>query len=400
MSDYEKPVGFQDCWIPKTSRSVRSKAAGYYSVGRAKPHGNADEGKPPVVTETNTASGAISVSDKATLARVVRGTPEVMVKVTKPAKTDKSGEPIAVNQRTESVRVAAHIEYISRNGKIELETSDGLVLGGKSATGQFTAEWLQKHDEARQNGDATDRTRITTSMVFSMPAKVNAEGVKDAVRSLAEDEFGGRHDYVMSLHTDTKHPHVHLTVRTVGFDGIKLNLRKADLQHLRDQFAQKLRQRGIEAEATPRHARGVTRKADKMPVYKVRQKGKPVRTDEAKQAEVKRDMQAHGGRLPDYPWDNALMNRRNRVIGTYMKAAAALALSDDPDDRALAQDTERFAASLTELRTERVQIASSVSQRRSEGLTAGKGPTRGRDGKGLSREPLKGPDKGDSDRER
>ena len=137
-----------------------------------------------------------------------------------------------------------------------------------------------------------------------MPAEFNAEGVKDAVRSVAEDEFGGRHDYVMALHTDTKHPHVHLTVRTVGHDGIKLNLRKADLQHLRDQFAQRLRQRGIEAEATPRHARGVTRKAAKMPVYKVRQKGKPVRTDEAKKTEVQRDIQAHGGRLPDYPWDS------------------------------------------------------------------------------------------------
>lgn len=400
MSDFETSIGFQDCWTPKKPRAVRSKASGYFSVSRSggvrdrAKNTQAGGGAPRATT------GAVSASDKATLARVVRGAPEVIVKVTKPAKVGRDGKQIAVNQRTESVRVAAHIDYISRNGKIELETSDGDRVRGKAAASEFAAEWLLMHDETRANGFATDRTRITTSMVMSMPAKVNAEAVKDAVRSLAEDEFGGRHDYVMALHTDTKHPHVHLTVRTVGHDGIKLNLRKADLQHLRDQFAQRLRQRGIEAEATPRHARGVTRKSDKMPVYKARQKGKPVRVGEAKQAEVIRDMQAHGGRLPDYPWDNALLNRRNRVIGTYRKAATALALSDDPDDQALARDTERYAAQLTELRTERAQIASDVSQGRSEGLTARNGPVRGRDGKDLNREPPKGPDKGRGDRGR
>lgn len=147
------------------------------------------------------------------------------MEVTKPAKTDKDGKVIVVNLRSESIRVVSHIDYISRNGKIELETNEGQVLGGKSAAVQLAAEWLVKHDEDCQNDDATDRTRVTSSMVFSMPDQVNAERVKDAVRSLTEDEFGGRHDYVMAMHTDTKHPDVHLTVRTVGHDGIKLNLR-------------------------------------------------------------------------------------------------------------------------------------------------------------------------------
>ena len=94
------------------------------------------------------------------------------------------------------------------------------------------------------------------------------------------------------------------------------------------------------------------------------------------------------------------MNRRNRVIGTYMRASTALALSDDPDDRTLARDTERYAARLTELMTERAQIASNVSQDRSEGLTRGKGPALDRHGKDLGQEPPKGPDKGRGDRER
>lgn len=403
MADYERPHGFENCWTVKTPRSVRSKAAGYYSVGNNSPKESAEKGQKETAGKgaaRAAGSGAMSASDKATLGRVVRNTPEVMVKVTRPSKTDKSGNEIKVNRSSEGTRVSGHMDYISRNGKIELEASDGQILTGKEATGGLVAEWLKNHDEDRENGFATDRTRITTSMVLSMPAQVNAEGVRDAVRSLAEDEFGGRHDFVMALHTDTKHPHVHLTVRTVGHDGIKLNLRKADLQHLRDQFAQRLRKRGIEAEATPRHARGIARKSSKMAVYKVRQKGQLPNTEQAKREEVQRDMNAHGGRLPDYPWDRSMMTRRNNVIGTYMRAATALAQSNNPEDQALARDTERFAASLTGMQTERSRMATEVSKSRIESRPVSKGFVRSRGDKDVNEKSKRGPEKGDADRER
>ena len=225
---------------------------------------------------------------------------------------------------------------------------------------------MQNHDEDRANGLASDRTRITTSIVFSMPGNTNASAVKDAVRALAQQEFGGRHDYVMALHTDTKHPHVHLTLRTVGHDGIKLNLRKADLQHLRDTFAAKLRQRGIEAESTPRSARGVTRRGERTPVYKIRQRGEVVAVDRAKRREIERDVADHGDQLPDRPWDGAIVTRRNRVMNTYSAAAALLAASPDPDDRELARATERFAAGLTDITTERAVLARTVTVEQAE----------------------------------
>ena len=156
----------------KSPRSVRSKAAGYYSVGGGK-SGRSDggtKGTDGSGAKSAAGTGSITASDKGTLMRVVRQTPEVVVKVTKPAKTDKSGNSIVVNRQSEGVRVSGHIDYISRNGKLEVETSDGQVLTGKSATGQLTAEWLIRHDEDRLNGFATDRTRITTNMVFSMPS--------------------------------------------------------------------------------------------------------------------------------------------------------------------------------------------------------------------------------------
>ena len=358
MSDYKTDLSFEDCWSNLSlGRSVRSPAAGYFSTGKKDRDGagNADAaGNTSASTSMSDRAGGknasartISASDKARLARVVRGAPEVMVKVSKPAKMDKQGNPIHVNRQTEGVRVSAHLEYISRNGKIELENSQGDILTGKPAIAGLYADWMQNHDEDRANGLATDSTRITTSIVFSMPGNTNAGAVKDAVRALAAQEFGGRHEYVMAQHTDTKHPHVHLTVRTVGQDGVKLNLRKADLQHLRDTFAEKLRVRGIEAESTRRSARGVTRRGERTPVYKIRQRGEVVTVEAAKQREVRRDVADHGGRLPDRPWDSAIIARRNRVMNTYSAAAAVLARSDDPEDRALTQATERFAAGLT-----------------------------------------------------
>ncbi len=405
MSDFKSELGFEDCWSnPKGGRSVRSPASGNFSTGKTGRDGQRGDEFGEKTAGSSSSNGAgrsdtqaasISAADKARLARVVRGAPEVMVKVSKPAKMDKHGNPIQVNRQTEGARVAAHFDYISRNGKLELENSLGDTLTGKAETAALCADWMQSHDEDRANGLASDRTRITTSIVFSMPGNTNASAVKDAVRALAQQEFGGRHDYVMALHTDTKHPHVHLTVRTVGNDGVKLNLRKADLQHLRDTFAAKLRHRGIEAESTPRSARGVTRRGERTPVYKIRQRGEAVAVDKAKRREVQRDVADHGGQLPDRPWDTAIVARRNRVMTTYSAAAAILAQSPDPEDRALARATERFAAGLTDVTTERAAMARGVASEQS--VTRGKSDPARSDERASARE--QGADKGTPDRD-
>jgi hypothetical protein len=356
MSDFKSELGFQDCWDSEANRKLNKPAAGSVdSGGRKRKAGAQDADRSTAQAQT------ISAADKARLARIVKGAPEVMVKVSKPAKNDKSGNPIKVSRASEAVRASEHLAYISRNGKIEVENDRGEAFNGRTQVGAIYREWIEKHDEDRREGSATDRTRITTSIVFSMPGTANAEAVKDAVRALARQEFQGRHDYAMALHTDTHHPHVHLTLRTVGEDGEKLNLRKADLQRLRDTFAEKLRTRGIEAESTPRHARGVTRRGEVTPVYKIRQRGGKPLADARKMRQVRRDLEDNGGRLPQKAWDDALIARRNRVMATYDQAATILAGSADPNDRDLARETKRFAARLTETTTQRAEMARSLA---------------------------------------
>ncbi|MCA1288579.1 relaxase/mobilization nuclease domain-containing protein [Salipiger bermudensis] len=356
MSDFKSELGFQDCWDSEANRKLNKPAAGSVDSGGRKRKAGAQD------ADRSTAQAqAISAADKARLARIVKGAPEVMVKVSKPAKNDKSGNPIKVSRASEAVRASEHLAYISRNGKIEVENDRGEAFNGRTQVGAIYREWIEKHDEDRREGSATDRTRITTSIVFSMPGTANAEAVKDAVRALARQEFQGRHDYAMALHTDTHHPHVHLTLRTVGEDGEKLNLRKADLQRLRDTFAEKLRTRGIEAESTPRHARGVTRRGEVTPVYKIRQRGGKPLADARKMRQVRRDLEDNGGGLPQKAWDDALIARRNRVMATYDQAATILAGSADPKDRDLARETKRFAARLTETTTQRAEMARSLA---------------------------------------
>ena len=355
MSDFKSELGFQDCWSSSANKELNKPAGGSVGGGTRKAKAGAS---PP--DRSAAQAQTISAADKARLARVVKGMPEVMVKVSKPAKNDKSGNPIKVSRASEAVRASEHLAYISRNGKIEVENDRGEIFNGRMQVGAIYREWMEKHDEDRREGSASDRTRITTSIVFSMPGTVNAEAVKDAVRALAKQEFQGRHDYAMALHTDTHHPHVHLTLRTVGEDGQKLNLRKADLQRLRDTFAEKLRTRGIEAESTPRHARGVARRGEVTPVYKIRQRGGKPLADARKMRQVRRDLEDNGGRLPQKAWDDALIERRNRVMATYDQAATILAGSADPKDHDLALETKRFAARLTETTTQRAEIARSL----------------------------------------
>ena len=77
----------------------------------------------------------------------------------------------------------------------------------------------------------------------------------------------------MARHEDTDHPHVHVAVRAVGHDGLRLAPGPADLQQWRERFARELRRLGVEAEATPRQARGHVSKAERLPVNKIKQRG-------------------------------------------------------------------------------------------------------------------------------
>lgn len=252
---------------------------------------------------------------RATAKRVVSNSSEVMVKVTGFGKG--------------AGHVKAHLDYITRNGKLEMENDRGEIFTDKSEVNDFFKDWKQDFADSKRHKNQRD----TMHMVLSMPDTVDSESVKNAVRDFAKTTFGKNHEYVFVLHTDQPHPHCHLTVKCLGHDGTRLNPRKADLQQWREEFADKLRDQGVDAEATPRFSRGVVQKATKQAVRHIDKDGgdksHPPRVSKVKAAKVKEVAQelvaeAKGLPVKEKPWEAKIRARRESVKRAWLASADAL----------------------------------------------------------------------------
>lgn len=168
---------------------------------------------------------------------VIRRAPEVMVKIT--------GSSCGL------ASAKSHIDYISRNGSVELTDEQGTTL-----TGRDDLKALQKHLKAAQIPKESNR-REFLHVLFSMPPGTPAEAVREAVLNFCQEEFANR-QYVAALHDDTDHTHVHVCVCTRDIDRAnapRLSPRKADLFRWRQGFADKLRALGVDAAASERRHR-------------------------------------------------------------------------------------------------------------------------------------------------
>lgn len=151
--------------------------------------------------------------------------------------------------------IRAHLTYIAKHGKLEMETERGELVQGKEALRDVMNEWrIGGHSPVPE----TSTRREAFHIIFSMPDGTSPVAIKEAAAAVAKSEFAG-HVYAMVLHEHQANPHVHLAVRAQGFSGKRLNPRKADLARWREVFAQELRDRGIEAVATRQPVHGASR---------------------------------------------------------------------------------------------------------------------------------------------
>jgi len=183
------------------------------------------------------------------IARTTRRSPEVMVKITNRLGAGKG-----------MAAIRNHLTYISRNGKLELETDTGERLTDKEGLTSFATE-LKTHVRGQPIPEVSKR-REAFNIILSMPSGTPANQVREAAKIFLDEEFGNKHRYCFALHTDTDKPHVHACVLAAPVSKRKrLNPRKADLQRWREGFAEQLRELGIDANATPRWARGSTQRS-------------------------------------------------------------------------------------------------------------------------------------------
>lgn len=198
---------------------------------------------------------------------IVRKVPEVLVKI--------SGASKDFN------RLCKHVEYISRNGEVELQDEHGYILSGKKVAIDKIENWKNDQDIPYEHGTKREAFHV----VLSMPAGTSRDKVRQAANEFARDVFRG-HEYLMAEHRDEAHSHVHILVKAVGEDDKRLNPRKKDLQAWRETFAVKLHDQGIEANATKRVVRGRTRRAIKQPVLHAAKEKRPLNVDRMRRQEI------------------------------------------------------------------------------------------------------------------
>ena len=281
----------------------------------------------------------LSGTAKARLHRIARDAPEVMVKITG-------------RTRGTAGHLKAHLDYITRHGRLDALTQDGQWITDRPTLGALHDNWLLANTVYARGRDCPNATQ-SVSIILSMRPGTPPDQLEAAAYTWAKDTFNRTHDWLMVRHDDTDHPHVHVTVRAVGYDGRRLWPGPHALQEWRERFAQELRRKGIEAEATPRQARGIVRKAPRMVIQKLEQRGVPSRVRQQERIDAERD-----ARVVTQPpaWSRALQVRQESIRNAYAYHADVLAKGDQAD-RQLSTEVRRFVAEMPVQLTRRQLMA-------------------------------------------
>jgi hypothetical protein len=280
------------------------------------------------------------------IARTVRRTPEVMVKV-----LSRGGQDL--------IAIGRHLGYLNRGGEVDIETDDGQRLSGEEVEKEVLEDWDLDLEEHRRRADLDSRSshplpKLVHKLMFSMPAGTPPDKVLAAVKNFAREEFGLKHRYAMVLHTDEPHPHVHVVVKAMSEQGVRLHIRKATLREWRREFARHLRALGIAANATDRGVRGESRSAKRDGIYRAEHRGESrhtrARAEGVATELLKGNLRVEAGKVK-------LLETRREVERGWWAVSDILVAEDRPE---LAAQVRRFSAQMPPPWTEREAIAEAL----------------------------------------
>ena len=267
---------------------------------------------------------AASATAKARLSRVATRTPEVMVKITGHAKGAK--------------QLKAHMDYMTRKSTLTAFNEKDEVIADADSLAELREDWLSDEQHGRKNG------RLTTNIALSI-RDGDREALLGAGRAFAAQAFKG-HDYLIVMHTDTQHPHLHLAVRNRAEDGSRLHVPKGKPQEWRETFAAELRERGINAEATTRVERGKTRKGERGGIRHIRER----KTPEHDKSAVAQAMGPDKRNDVDQPWRPKIRERHAMVRSQWRHIIDELGQGSAADQQ-LAQQVRQFVTQMPPVET-------------------------------------------------
>lgn len=287
----------------------------------------------------------LSPAEVQQIARTVSRTPEVMIKV-----LSQGGQNLGAVQR--------HFDYLGRGGELEIETDDGR-LQGKGVEKELLENWDLDLDTHRRRNDLTavngrQPPKLVHKLMFSMPPGTPPDKLLAAVRAFAREEFALRHRYAMVLHTDEPHPHVHMVLKAVSEQGVRLNIRKVTLREWRKEFARHLREQGVAANATERSVRGESRSRKSDGIYRAMLRGYSSHMRDRAHALAN---ELSKGAVRVEPGKSKLVHTRKDVEQGW-RGLADLLLRDGRDE--LAKQVSRFADQIQPPRTEKEWLAAEL----------------------------------------
>jgi hypothetical protein len=290
----------------------------------------------------------LSPAEVQQIARTVRRTPEVMVKV-----LSQGGQALGAVRR--------HLDYLRLrdDGEIEIETDDGRRHSGQDVSKELLKDWDVDLEEHRRRSDLdacrSRSPKLVHKLMFSMPAGTSPEKVLAAVKNFAREEFALKHRYAMVLHKDEPHPHVHMVVKAISEQGVRMHIRKAALREWRREFARHLRALGVAANATERAIRGQTRTRQIDQIFRATWRGDSTRT-RARTEAVAADLR--NGSLRIEPGKVTLVATRRSVERGWGAAGDILLAQGLPE---LAAQVRRFVDKMPPPRTDNELLAAALS---------------------------------------
>jgi hypothetical protein len=177
----------------------------------------------------------------------------------------------------------------------------------------------------------------------------------------------------MVLHTDQKHPHVHLVVKAENELGQRLHIDKQRLREWREDFARLMREQGIAANATSRTVRGENKKYSREKIFKAQRYGTST-TLHDRVIGIANEL-SRSRTIMD-PARARLIETRKSLVSAWLKAADVL---DARGEIILAGDVRYFVKHLPPVLTDRQRLAAQfIGFLQKQPGTQQEGPERGR----------------------
>ena len=150
----------------------------------------------------------------------------------------------------------AHFDYVTRKGELEVVEDELYKYQGKEELEQFQVFFNEMGARIPNDGENRKEKREVLHFVFSMKEHETTPPYKliESVRKSIKEKYPNNASYFV-FHCDTDNPHIHCDLKITGDDGKRIDVRKADLFQLRKDFAQNLRDLGIDATATKKYER-------------------------------------------------------------------------------------------------------------------------------------------------